>query len=105
MGLDMTVQIQHNFSKDEKGRNTWQVTQLANLHNCWNILDHLGIENCTTQTVYGKHFYNILDELKEDMGGQDEMEYKAEINKLEQFIKENNVQNDESQDYQVHAWF
>ena len=33
MGLDLTISVQSDFGTDEQGRNTYKVTQLANLRN------------------------------------------------------------------------
>ena len=46
MGLDLTINEQHDITTDEKGRTTWQVTCLGNFRNCWNLFNI--IQNRTT---------------------------------------------------------
>ena len=122
MGLDLTISVQSNFGIDEQGRNTYKVTQLANLRNCYAILDQLsnrldgGFANCATYTFYGETFHEILEGLQseiEDLAEGITPEYKEQaraeldynIKKLKEFIETNNVHNDDTQDYQVHAWW
>ena len=123
MGLDLTISVQSNFGIDEQGRNTYKVTQLANLGNCYAILGQLsnrldgGFANCATYTFYGETFHEILielqEELEETLEGTQFPEYKEQaraeldynIKKLKEFIETNNVHNDDTQDYQVHAWW
>ena len=123
MGLDLTISIQSNFGIDEQGRNTYKVTQLANLGNCYAILGQLsnrldgGFANCATYTFYGETFHEILTEIQEELEeiseGTQFPEYKEQaraeldynIKKLKEFIETNNVHNDDTQDYQVHAWW
>ena len=123
MGLDLTISVQSNFGIDEQGRNTYKVTQLANLRNCYAILSQLsnrldsGFANCATYTFYGETFHEILIELQEELEeileGTQFPEYKEQaraeldynIKKLKEFIETNNVHNDDTQDYQVHAWW
>ena len=122
MGLDLTIRVQSDFGIDEQGRNTYKVTQLANLGNCYAILGQLsnrlegGFANCATYTFYGETFHEILEGLQseiEDLAEGITPEYKEQaraeldynIKKLEEFIETNNVHNDDTQDYQVHAWW
>ena len=122
MGLDLTISVQSDFGKDEQGRNTHKVTQLANIRNCHAVLSQLdnrlenGFSNCATHTFYGETFHEILKELQteiEDLAEGTTSEYKEQakaeldynIKKLEEFITANNVPNDDTQDYQVHAWW
>ena len=122
MGLDLTISVQSNFGIDEQGRNTYKVTQLANLGNCYAILGQLsnrldgGFANCATYTFYGEIFHEILEGLQseiEDLAEGITPEYKEQaraeldynIKKLKEFIETNNVHNDDTQDYQVHAWW
>ena len=122
MGLDLTISVQSDFGIDEQGRNTYKVTQLANLRNCYAILDQLsnrldgGFANCATYTFYGETFHEILEGLQseiEDLAEGITPEYKEQaraeldynIKKLKEFIETNNVHNDDTQDYQVHAWW
>ena len=123
MGLDLTIAVQSNFGIDEQGRNTYKVTQLANLGNCYAILGQLsnrldgGFANCATYTFYGETFHEILIELQEELEeiseGTQFPEYREQaraeldynIKKLKEFIETNNVHNDDTQDYQVHAWW
>ena len=73
--------------------------------------------NCAIHTFYGETFHEILKELQEEL---DELSESAEtseyverkrnsreynIKKLKEFIETNNVPNDDTQDYQVHAWW
>lgn len=122
MGLDLTISLQSDFDTDEQGRYTYKVTQLANLEGCYAILDQLGnrldsgFANCATYTFYGETFHEILEGLQseiEDLAEGITPEYKEEIRaeldynikKLKEFITTNNVPNDDTQDYQVHAWW
>ena len=118
MGLDLIISVQSDFDKDEQGRNTYKVTQLVNLRNCYAVLNQLdsrlefGFSNCATYTFYGETFHEILEKLQEELAESTETSEYAErernsiecnIKKLEKFITENNVPNDDTQDYQVHA--
>ena len=122
MGLDLTISVQSDFGTDEQGRNTYKVTQLANLRNCWVTLNELDnrldseFSNCATHTFYGETFHEILKELQEELDEMPEnstSEYierkrssrEFNIKKLKKFIETNNVPNDDTQDYQVHAWW
>lgn len=123
MGLDLTISVQSDFGTDEQGRNTYKVTQLCNLRNCYAILGQLsnrldgGFANCATYTFYGETFHEILKELQEELEEmsegiqspeckeQERTELKCDIKKLKEFIETNNVPNDDTQDYQVHAWW
>lgn len=123
MGLDLIISVQSDFDKDEQGRNIYKVTQLANLRNCWVALNELsrkldgGFTSCATHTFYGETFHEILKELKEELEELSESAETSEyverkrnsreynIKKLEEFISANNVPNDDTQDYQVHAWW
>ena len=122
MGLDLTIRVHSDFGIDEQGRNTYKVTQLANLGNCYAILGQLsnrldgGFANCATYTFYGETFHEILEGLQseiEDLAEGITPEYKEQaraeldynIKKLKEFIETNNVHNDDTQDYQVHAWW
>ena len=112
MSLDLTIRKQSNFTTDEKGRNTWTVTELENLHNCWNVLEEIqnyeDLSNCSTVSLYGKHFHEILKDMKdnvENVAKHQQESYKSEIQKLEDLITENNIPNDDTESYQVHAWW
>ena len=123
MGLDLTISVQSDFGTDEQGRNTYKVTQLANLGGCYAILDQLsnrldgGFANCATYTFYGETFHDILEDFQTELAEldveiqspeykeQERAELKCDIKKLKEFIETNNVPNDDTQDYQVHAWW
>ena len=130
MGLDLLIRIQTDFRTDESGRNVWTVIQLGNLRNCWNIYNQLsdrlenGFNSCATHTFYGKTFHEVLEAMQDELIQVTELskikeinsyqkcylEHKIaaldfEIDKLENFIAVNNVHNDDTQDYQVHAWW
>ena len=115
MGLDLIVSVQSDFSTDEQGRNTYKVTQLYNLRGCYDILDQLGdrlefgFSNCATHTFLGETFHEILTELMELKDEEKNNDRKVileyDIDKLKEFILENNVSNDDTQAYQVHAWW
>ena len=123
MGLDLTISVQSDFGTDEQGRYTYKVTQLANLWGCYAILDQLGyrvdgeFSNCDTHTFYGETFHEILKDMQKELTElskvkeltdyqQSRMEILSdEISELEDFIETNNVPNDDTQDYQVHAWW
>ena len=126
MGLDLTISVQSDFGTDEQGRNTYKVTQLANLRNCWVTLNELvnrldgEFSDCATHTFYGETFHEILKDMQEELTELTELskvqeltDYQNsrmgilsdEISELEGFIETNNVPNDDTQDYQVHAWW
>ena len=123
MGLDLTISVQSDFGTDEQGRYTYKVTQLANLWGCYAILDQLGyrvdseFSNCATHTFYGETFHAILKDMQEELTELSKVkeltDYQKsrieilsdEISELEDFIETNNVPNDDTQDYQVHAWW
>ena len=126
MGLDLTISVQSDFGTDEQGRYTYKVTQLANLWGCYAILDQLGyrlesgFSNCATHSFYGETFHDILKDMQEELTELTELskvqeltDYQNsrmgilsnEISELEGFIETNNVPNDDTQDYQVHAWW
>ena len=124
MGLDLLVRVQSDFRTDEFGRDIWTVTQLCNLRKCHHILDGLsnrtdgGFSNCATHSFYGETFHEILEEMKEERTSLDEEEQqptkyienrKSEldynIDMLENFIAQNNVPNDDTESYEVHAWW
>ena len=99
MGLDLSIRIQENFKIDRKGRNTWTVTELANLHNCWKFLEALqhyfNLHNCTTVSVYGCDLHDALRRIND----------KNEIKIIKNFLKENNILDDDGQAYEIHAWW
>ena len=126
MGLDLIISVQSDFGTDEQGRNTYKVTQLANLRNCYAILGQLSnrldgeFSNCATHSLYGETFHDILKDMQEELTELTELskvqeltDYQnsrmgilsGEISELEGFIETNNVPNDDTQDYQVHAWW
>ena len=126
MGLDLTISVQSDFGTDEQGRNTYKVTQLAILRNCWVTLNELDnrldgeFSNCATHSFYGETFHDILKDMQEELTELTELskvqeltDYQnsrmgilsGEISELEGFIEINNVPNDDTQDYQVHAWW
>ena len=123
MGLDLIISVQSDFDTDEQGRNTYKVTQLATLRNCWVTLNELGnrldgeFSNCATHSFYGETFHDILKDMQEELTElskvQELTDYQNsrmgilsdEISELEGFIETNNVPNDDTQDYQVHAWW
>lgn len=51
MGLDLTISVQSDFGTDEQGRNTYKVTQLANLRNCWVTLNELDNGTAISHTL------------------------------------------------------
>ena len=126
MGLDLTIRVQSDFRTDEFGRDVWTVTQLAILRNCWVTLNELGnrldgeFSNCATHSFYGETFHDILKDMQEELTELTELskvkeltDYQKsrmgrlsdEISELEDFIETNNVPNNATQDYQVHAWW
>ena len=126
MGLDLLVRVQSNHGTDEFGRDTWTVTQLANLRNCYNILEQLsnrledGFSNCATYSFYGETFHEILKGLQEELTELTELSkvkeldnyqrsimetFSDEVSKLEDFIATNNVPNNDTESYEVHAWW
>ena len=126
MGLDLSIRVQSNHGTDEFGRDTWTVTQLANLRNCYNILEQLsnrledGFSNCATYSFYGETFHEILKGLQEELTELTELSkvkeldnyqrsimetFSDEVSKLEDFIATNNVPNNDTESYEVHAWW
>lgn len=110
MGLDLTIRTESEITTNDKGQNTWVVTQIGNLRNCWKILEEVQnyteLANCTTATIYGKHFHKILEDLKEELpelNNKADLEY--EIKELEKLIKENNIEDNDLESYEVHAWW
>ena len=105
MSLDLTIRTQSNFTTNDKGQDCWTVTIIGNLRNCWNVLEEIQnyaeLHNCTTVTIYGKHFYKILEDLK--TSGHAIPEYEIEL--LENLIKENKIEDNDMECYEVHAWF
>jgi hypothetical protein len=125
MGLDLTIRKQHNMTTDEKGRTTFQVTVLANLRNCYTILEKLGnrlewgFGNCATYSFDEGTFHAILKELKKEFEQNQDGDLKYEIEKLEEFIKEQGLVAQEPSEedkkygtgenygetFEVHAWW
>ena len=125
MGLDLIVREKSDFRLDEKGRNVYTTTELANLRNCWNVLDSLnwkldnGFENCGTHYFYEGTFFKILKSFKEEVeiakteeNEEQVKQLQYEISKLEAFIKENELQEfedddleDDGREFEVHAWW
>ena len=126
MGLDLSIRVQSNHGTDEFGRDTWSVTQLANLRNCYNILEQLsnrledGFSNCATYLFCGEIFHEILKGLQEALTELIELSkvkelanyqrsimeaLSYEVSKLEDFIATNNVPDNDTESYEVHAWW
>ena len=125
MGLDLTIRKQHDIKTDAKGRTTFQVTVLANLRNCWNILEKLGdrlengFDNCATYSFDEGTLHAILKELKEKLKDTTDEDLEYEIEQLEEFFKEYNLtpQEPTAEDekygtdehfgdtYEIHAWW
>ena len=126
MGLDLSIRVQSNHGTDEFGRDTWTVTQLANLRNCYNILEQLsnrledGFSNCATYSFYGETFHEILKGLQEELTELIQLSkvkelanyqrsimeaLSYEVSKLEDFIATNNVPDNDTESYEVHAWW
>ena len=126
MGLDLSIRVQSNHGTDEFGRDTWTITQLANLRNCYNVLEQLsnrledGFSNCATYSFYGETFHEILKGLQEELTELTELSkvkeldnyqrsimetFSDEVSKLEDFIATNNVPNNDTESYEVHAWW
>lgn len=123
MGLDLTISVQSDFGADEQGRYTYKVTHLAILRNCWVTLNELGnrldgeFSNCAAHSFYGETFHDILKDMQEELTELSKVkeltDYQKsrmgrlsdEISELEDFIETNNVPNNATQDYQVHAWW
>lgn len=126
MGLDLTIRVQSDFRTDEFGRDIWTVTQIANLRRCHNILEQLsnrledGFSNCATYSFYGETFHEILKGLQEELTELTELSkvkeldnyqrsimetFSDEVSKLEDFIATNNVPNNDTESYEVHAWW
>lgn len=94
MGLDLTVRQQKDFRKNENGQNEWTTVELANLRNCWNFLDSLGLENCTTGNFEGKQLNDFLADFVESAELENEKEF---INSQIEFV--------DNEFYEIHAWY
>lgn len=123
MGLDLIIREKSDFRLDEKGRNVYTTTELMNLRNCWNVLDSLnwkldnGFENCGTHYFYEGTFFKILEAFRDEIRTEDNEEQvkqlKYEVQKLEEFIKDNGLIKPEDDDleeecgreFEVHAWW
>ena len=113
MGLDLTINEQHDITTDEKGRTTWQVTCLGNFHNCWNFLEYIqnytNLQNCATNSLDGDGIQKILDNMQEDVDENDSSELRKELVEeleyIEQVIKDGEIQLDNEHTYEIHAWW
>ena len=126
MGLDLIIRVQSDFRTDEFGRDIWTVTQIANLRRCNNILEELsnrlenGFSNCATHLFHGETFHEILEDMQEELTELTELskvqeldDYQKnktanlsrEIEMLENFIASNDVPNDDTEWYEVNAWW
>lgn len=90
MGLDMTVMIESEQTTNSKGQIEWKTTMIGNLRNCWEMLESLGIENCTTKAFSGDE----LNEIVESLENENEKE----------FIKEE-VKFEDDKTYLIHVWY
>ena len=109
MGLDLTINEQHDITTDEKGRTTWQVTCLGNFHNCWNFLEYIqnytNLQNCATVSLDGDGIQKILDNMQEDVDENDSSELRKELEYVRQVIKDGEIQLDDEHTYEIHAWW
>ena len=109
MGLDLTINEQHDITTDEKGRTTWQVTCLDNFHNCWNFLEYIqnytNLQNCATVSLDGDGIQKILDNMQEDVDENDSSELRKELEYVRQVIKDGEIQLDNEHTYEIHAWW
>lgn len=95
MGLDLTISEQKNFRINEKGNSTWEVEQLCNLRNCWELLEILGIENCSTKSFYEKDLFSFIQDI------EDENETKFILEKL----KSVGITGKDDRTFEIHAWY
>lgn len=100
MGLDLFIRTHSNFKIDDKCRDTYTVTQIGNLRNCWQFLEGLqhyyeSLGNGMTTYIYGEDFWKAL----EFVNDKDEKKY------IKDFIKENNIDKHDETLYEVHAWW
>jgi hypothetical protein len=104
MGLDLTISVKSEYKRDKKGRNCYIVTELDNLKRCNHVLDGLEIlmggqvGNNSSHTIWGENLYTVLDYLKDN-------NFDDEYDILKEFLQENEVQNDDSEEYIVNAWW
>lgn len=113
MGLDLTINEQHDITTDEKGRTTWQVTCLGNFRNCWNLFNLIqnrtNLNNCSTVDIGGDELKEILDDIREDIDENDSpklrKELEEELEYVEQVIKDGEIQLDNEHTYEIHAWW
>lgn len=94
MGLDLTVSVVKSNGQDERGNFQYIHTTVGNLRNCWNILEELNIENCTTKGVELEELEQLLDsDISEN-----------EVETLQDVIKEIK-QYDNVEYIDVHCWY
>lgn len=126
MEINLTIRVQSDFRTDEFGRDIWTVTQIGNLKKCNITMDKLsdrldcGFSNGATHSFYGETFHKILDELQKELTELVELtksknlyfytkrrieELSTETEILEDFITKNNVPNDDTECYDIHAWW
>ena len=109
MGLDLTINEQHDITTDEKGRTTWQVTCLGNFRNCWNLLNLIqnrtNLNNCSTVDIDGDKIQEFLDDIQEDVDENDSSELRKELEYVRQVIKDGEIQLDNEHTYEIHAWW
>lgn len=89
MGLDLSVRVTKDFTTNKEGNRQWTVVELANLRNCWEFLEMLEMENCSTASFDGEFLNGLLECMSE--------EEQEKINELVKF--------DDDETYDIHCWY
>ena len=95
MGLDLLIREQKNFRTNEKGNTVWEVEQLCNLRNCWNLLESLGLENCSTKSFYEKDLFSFIQDI------EDENETRFILEELESV----GITGKNDRTFEIHVWY
>lgn len=94
MGLDLTITVVKSNGQDERGNFQYIHTTVGNLRNCWNILEELDIENCTTKGVSVEELEQLLDS---DISEGEEETLREVIEEIKQYGDVEYVD--------VHCWY
>lgn len=94
MGLDLTVMVEGDIHRNDKDQLEWTTTMIANLRNCWEYMNALGLENCTTRAFSGKELNDAL------AGLEDNPEDLCEAQRIR-----DTVTFEDDKTYLLHAWY
>ena len=95
MGLDLTIREQKNFKINEKGHAVWEVEQLCNLRNCWNLVENLGLENCSTKSFDEEELFELIEDI------EDENETKF----IREELENAGITGKDDRTFEIHAWW